>query len=154
MSNVLKYLFRIVSAILVFVVPFIIIFKNFGGTTVIETTQSNMPLFFLILMTIFGVVVIAMLFSQIIIHLWENIKKNPIGFISTLSFGIILLIIVLISKQWLYKLQTNIETNAPVLIDNITLYTKTLVQITWSIIIGFALGLVGYIIELQIKKDY
>jgi hypothetical protein len=146
-NKVIIWVARLGSIALVFIAPIVYLVWKYGGVEVVEETQSSMPIPILLLISGFAFIIIMWLGSQVIVVYWDYIKHHPFGAISTMSFGAIILILTLLSIQWVNKLNDLIEYNAQRFMDDLTMYRGSMYVVVIYVSIGLGLALAGYIWE-------
>jgi len=146
-NKIIIWTARLSSITLVFIAPITYLIWKYGGTEIVEETQSSMPIPILLLVSAFALIIIMWLGSQVLVVYWDYIKRHPFGAISTLSFGTIILVLTLLGIQWVNKLNDLIEYNAQRFIDDLTMYRGSMNVILVYVSLGLGLALVGYIWE-------
>lgn len=154
MGKVLVWLGRILGAFAVFVMPIIYLIWKYGGTEtttqVVTSTESSMPMLILLVISLFGLILVMWLGSQILSIYWDYVKKNPFGFISTLTFGSVILLVTLLGIQWINKLSDLISYDTTQFITDLTLYKHSMYVVLAWVGIGLTISLAGFIYEKAI----
>ena len=142
---------RILGAFAVFVMPMIYLIWKYGGsettTEIVTSTESSMPMLILIVISMFGLILVMWLGSQILSIYWDYVKKNPFGFISTLTFGSVILLVTLLGIQWLNKLSDLINYDTTSFINDLNLYKHSMYVVLAWVGIGLIISLSGFIYE-------
>lgn len=146
-NKVIIWTAKLGSIALVFIAPIVYLIWKYGGVEVVEETQSSMPLPILLIITGFALIIIMWLGSQVLVVYWDYIKHHPFGAISTMSFGMIILVLTLLFIQWVNKLNDLIEYNAQRFMDDLAMYRGSMYVVLIYVGIGLALALTGYIWE-------
>lgn len=146
-NKVIIWTAKLGSIALVFIAPIVYLIWKYGGTEIVETTESSMPIPILLLISGFTLIIIMWLGSQVLVVYWDYIKRHPFGAISTLSFGTIILVLTLLAIQWVNKLSDLIEYNSQRFVEDLTMYRASMYVVIIYVSIGLALALTGYIWE-------
>jgi len=147
LNKVIIWVSRIVAMFLVFIYPIIYLINKFGGTETVQSTQSSMPLVILLIITMLGVIAIGFLINQVFIVYWQYIKSHPFGFISILSFGLIISLVITLAISWLSKLNNLITENTTLFLSDIALYKSSMIHLLVYVGIGLLVGLIGFVYE-------
>lgn len=141
------WVLKIVGAFAVFVMPMIYLVWKFNGTETVTSTTSSMPMAILLIISLFGLILIMWLGSQILSIYWEYVKKHPFGFVSTLTFGSIILLVTVLGIQWINKLSDLINYNSTRFIEDLGLYKHSMYVVLAWVGIGLVISLAGFIYE-------
>ena len=146
-NKIIIWVARLGSIALVFIAPIVYLVWKYGGTEVVEVTESSMPILILLLISGFALIIIMWLGSQVLVIYWDYIKRHPFGAISTLSFGSIILVLTLLAIQWINKFKDLIEYNTERFMNDLDMYKGSLNVVLIYVSIGLGLALIGYIWE-------
>jgi len=140
---------RIFGAFAVFVMPIIYLLWKYNKTTTttVTSTESSMPMLILLIISLFGLILIMWLGSQVLSIYWDYVKKNPFGFISTLTFGSVILLVTLLGIQWINKLADLINYDTTQFISDLALYKHSMYVVLAWVGIGLVISLSGFIYE-------
>jgi hypothetical protein len=146
-NKIIIWIARLGSIALVFIAPITYLIWKYGGseTELVEVTTNSMPILILFIISIFVLVVIMWLGSQVLVVYWEYVKKHPFGEVSVFTFGGVILALTVLINLWLAKLNDIIEYNAEQFLTDISLYKDSLIVIIWYVAIGLALAVFGFI---------
>ncbi len=136
---------RILAIIGVFIAPTLHLFIAYSGEEIIESTQSSMPMGILLVISIFVLILIMWLGSQVLVVYWEYVKKHPFGEVTIFTFGTVILAISFLLIQWINKFSELINYNSVLFIADLETYKQSMAWIVMYVSIGLACAIGSFI---------
>lgn len=146
MNKFIDWCFKVTSLVLIFVAPMIYLLWKYNktNTEVVEVTTNSMPIFIVIILSVFIIMLVSFLFSQTM----NAIKDSPFGYGSIYFFGGLIGSISFVAIMWIDKLSDLINYNVIEFLNDLATYKHSM----WIILIYILAGLFVATTGLVIKK--
>ena len=140
MNRAIEIASKLIAIGLIFIAPLWYLVWKFSNEVVIaEHTNSSMPLLILVLVSLFSILLVSYIFSQLMAYM----KDNPFGYSSIFFFGSLLAVISFLAISWLNKLEDLINFNVEQFMADVEVYKHSILIVLVYVVSGMIVGTVG-----------